>query len=131
MSSTVFAPYAHLGTGGDYPVEINFAVRVYDNKGEVIPAVGQLGYSLKGGLRTNRIGIVPLLNGNKQDVGKAEVLKLVAAKPSNIDLELIKNCGFKSVDEAIDYATREHGDEFKRDGVFTIFVYKVVELKNK
>ncbi|KKS17362.1 MAG: hypothetical protein UU77_C0001G0022 [candidate division WWE3 bacterium GW2011_GWC1_41_7] len=128
MSSTVIAPYAHLGEGGDYPIEVNFAVRVYDNKGESIPPVGELGYSLKGGLRTNRIGIVPLLDGRKEEVGKAEVLILVAAKPENMDLPLVQKCGFTTIEEATEYARQEHGDEFSRDGVLTIFVYKVVEL---
>lgn len=128
MSSTVFAPYAHLGEGGDYPVEINFAIRVYDNIGEKIPDVGQTGYTLKGGLRTNRIGIVPLLDGTKQQIGKAEVLKTIAAKPENMDLQLIKSCGYKDIDEAIDYVKSEHGEEFARDGVMTIYVYKVTEI---
>ena len=131
MSSTVFAPYLFLGEGGDYPIEINFAVRIYDNKGEIIPPVGALGYSLKGGLRTNRVGLVPLLNGGKIEVGKVEVLKIVAAKPENMDTLLLTHCGFKSVEDAIKYAETEHSDEFTRDGVLTIFVFKVVELYNK
>lgn len=126
MSSTVIAPWKHLGEGGDYPIEVNFAVRVYDNKGEIIPPVGELGYSLKGGLRTNRIGIVPLLNGDKTEVGKAEVIQLVAAKPENMDVNLLTKCGFASLKEAIEYTMREHGEEFKRDEVFTIFVYRVI-----
>lgn len=127
MSSTVIAPYAHLGEGGDYPIEVNFAVRVYDNKGEVIPPIGELGYSLKGGLRTNRIGIVPLLDGKKELVGKAEVIRLVAAKPENMDLDLIYKCGFDTLEAAVKYAQREHSEEFSRDGVITIYVYKVLE----
>jgi hypothetical protein len=131
VSSTVTAPYAFLGEGGDYKIEVNFAVRVYDNKGEKIPNIGEVGYTLKGGLRTNRVGIVPLLDGNKDEVGKAEVLKIVAAKPQNMDMELIKSCGFETIEDAVDYVQTEHGEEFARDGVMTIFVYKVTELKAK
>ena len=131
MSSTVTAPYAFLGEGGDYKIEVNFAVRVYDDKGEKIPDVGEVGYTLKGGLRTNRVGIVPLLDGNKDEVGKAEVLKIVAAKPQNMDMELIKFCGFKTIEDAVDYVQTEHGEEFTRDGVMTVFVYRVTELKGK
>ena len=126
MSSTVIAPWKHLGEGGDYPIEVNFAVRVYDNKGETIPAVGELGYSLKGGLRTNRVGAVPLLNGEKVEVGKAEVMKIIASKPKDMDTELINSCGFATLEKAIEYVQTEHGEEFKRDSVFTIFVYKVI-----
>lgn len=128
MSSTVFAPYAFLGEGGDYPIEVNFAVRIYDNLGEIIPPVGQVSFSLKGGLRTNRLGIVPLLNGEKQQVGKAEVLKIVAAKPENIGMDLLEGCGFHSLAAAIEYVKREHGEEFARDGVMTVFVFRVTEL---
>lgn len=131
MSSTVTAPYAFLGEGGDYKIEVNFAVRVYDNKGEIIPNVGEVGHTLKGGLRTNRVGIVPLLDGNKDEVGKAEVLKIVAAKPQNMDMELIKSCGFDTIEDAVNYVQTEHGEEFERDGVMTIFVYKVTGLKDK
>jgi len=129
MPSTVTAPYAFLGEGGDYKIEVNFAVRIYDNKGEKIPNVGEVGYSIKGGLRTNRVGVVPLLDGNKDEVGKVEVLKIVASKPHNMDMELIKLCGFKTIEHAIDYVQTEHGEEFSRDGVMTVFVYKVTELK--
>lgn len=127
MSSTVIAPWGYLGEGGDYPIEVNFAVRVYDDKGEVIPPVGEVGYSTKGGLRTNRIGIVPLLDGKKEEVGKVEVLQLIAAKPENIGMDLLRKCGFETVEEARQYVECEHGEEFGRDGVITIFVYKVLE----
>lgn len=50
MSSTIKAPYAFLGEGGDYAIEVNFAIRIYDTKGETIPNVGEIGYTLKGGL---------------------------------------------------------------------------------
>lgn len=131
MSSTVYAPYKDLGEGGDYPIEINFAIRVYDTKGEKIPDIGELGYTLKGGLRTNRIGIVPLLDGVKDQVGKAEVLKVIAANPQNMGINLIKSCGFKTIDDAIEYVKTEHGEEFARDGVMTIYVYKVTEHNKK
>lgn len=132
MSSTVYAPYLELGEGGDYPIEINFAIRIYNTveKGEKIPDIGEIGYTLKGGLRTNRIGIVPLLDGAKDQVGKAEVLKVIAAKPENMDMELIKSCGFKAIEDAIEYVKSEHGEEFARDGVMTIYIYKVTEHKN-
>lgn len=129
MSSTVYSPFAFLGEGGDYPIEINFAVRVYDNKGERIPSVGELGYSLKGGLRTNRVGVVPLLDGEKKEIGKVEVIKIVSAKPENMDKELLAGCGFDSIEKAKEYVEREHGEEFKRDGVMTVFVYRVLERK--
>lgn len=128
MSSTVFAPFSRFGEGGDYSVEISYAIRIYDNIGEKIPDIGQTAYTLKGGLRTNRIGIVPLLDGAKQQIGKAEVLKVIAAKPENMDLELIKSCGYSNIDEAIKYVKSEHGEEFARDGVMTIYVYRVTEL---
>ncbi len=133
MSSTVFAPYLDLGEGGDYPIEINFAIRVYDtiDKGEKIPDIGEVGYTLKGGLRTNRIGIVPLLDGVKDQVGKAEVLKVIAAKPQNMDIELINLCGFGTTEDAIDYVKSEHGEEFARDGVMTVYIYKVTERNKK
>lgn len=133
MSSTVYAPYLELGEGGDYPIEINFAIRIYNTveKGEKIPDVGEIGYTLKGGLRTNRIGIVPLLDGVKDQVGKAEVLKVIAAKPENMDMELIKSCGFKTIEDAIEYVKSEHGEEFARDGVMTIYVYRVTEHDKK
>lgn len=130
MSSTVLAPYAYLGEGGDYPIEINFAIRIYDTpeKGEKIPDIGEISYTLKGGLRTNRLGIVPLFNGAKEIIGKAEVLKIIASKPENMSTKLLNSCGFKTIDNAIEYVKAEHGEEFARDGVMTIYIYKVVEL---
>lgn len=44
-------------------------------------------------------------------------------------MELIKLCGFKTIEDAIDYVTAEHGVEFARDGVMTVYVYKVTEYK--
>lgn len=32
MSSIILAPYGYLGEGGDYPIEVNFAIRIYDSK---------------------------------------------------------------------------------------------------
>ncbi|MBC8495330.1 hypothetical protein H8D36_04205 [archaeon] len=81
MSSTVRAPYENLGEGGDYHVEMNFAIRVYDNRGEVIPEIGALGASLKGGQRTNYHGSVPLLDGKKMLVGLAEIIAIISARP--------------------------------------------------
>lgn len=128
MSSTMKAPYLHLGSNGDYPIEANFGVRVYDDKGERIPQIGALSYTLKGGLRTNHIGMVPLLNGKKEEVGKAEVLKIISATLENMDGDLILLCGFASKQGALDYVLREHREEYERDGVITIFVYKVISL---
>ncbi len=128
MSSTVRAPYRDLGKGGDYPVEMNYAVRIYDDKGEKILRVGETGASLKGGQRTNYVGIVPLLNGKKERVGEAEILRIVSAKPGNITLKELKLCGFKTPKDAIDYVKRVHEEEFERDGVFTIFFFKVISL---
>jgi len=127
MSSTIRAPYAFLGPNGDYPVEMNFAVRIYDTKGERIPEVGELSASLKGGQRTNHVGIVPLLDGKKERVGEAEIIKIVIAKPENMDLDLLKMCGFANLEEATEYVKREHGDEFERDGVMTVFVFQVTK----
>lgn len=129
MSSTFTAPFASWGEGGDYKIEVNFAIRVYDTKGEKIPDVGEIGYTLKGGLRTNRIGIVPLFDGVKNEIGKAEVLKVIASKPHNMDISLVNLCGFKTIEDAINYVKTEHSEEFVRDGVMTIYVYKVAELK--
>jgi hypothetical protein len=129
MSSTVRAPYIELGKGGDYPVEMNYAVRIYDNLGEKIPNVGEYGASLKGGQRTNFIGEVPLLDGSKEPVGKAEIVRIVSAKPENILESEVQQCGFKNIEEAIEYVAREHKEEFERDGVMTVFTYKVTERK--
>lgn len=128
ISFTVEAPYLELGEGGDYKIEINFAIRIYDNKGEKIPKVGELGYTLKGGLRTNRIGIVPLFDGKKDVVGKAQVIKVVSAKPEDMDYDLIRACGFDTKKQAIDYVQSEHKEEFERDGVMTVYVFRVTEL---
>ena len=127
MSQTLRAPYAFLGPNGDYVIEANFGVRIYDNKGEEIPAVGELRATLKGGLRTNHVGIVPLLDGNKQNIGKAEVTKIIIAKPENMDLEHLQAAGFQNREEAIGYVSTEHKEEFERDGVMTVYYFKVVE----
>jgi hypothetical protein len=126
MSSTVRAIYAHLGKGGDYPVEMNYAIRIYTPK-ESIPDVGVLSATLKGGQRTNHHGIVPLLDGKKQIVGSAEVTEIVSARPEHMKLEHIIACGFGSMQEAVNYAKSEHEEEFARDGVLTVFYYKVAE----
>ena len=126
MSSTLQAPYAYLGPGGDYPIEANFGIRVYDNIGEVIPAVGKLGYTLKGGLRTNYIGNVPLMDGTKKVVGIAEVLCVIACKPENMDPLLLRACDFESLEDALTYVRAEHGEEFARDSVFTVYIYRTV-----
>lgn len=128
MSATLNAPYAELGPGGDYPIEANYGIRIYDNKGEVIPAVGEVAATLKGGLRTNYLGEVPILDGEKERVGLAKVLMIVAAKPENMNLEHILACGFKNIEQAVVYAKREHAEEFERDGVLTVFYYQVVKL---
>ena len=128
MSSTLIAPYKDLGPGGDYTIEANYGIRIYDDKGEEIPKVGETAATLKGGLRTNYIGIVPILNGDKNTVGKAEVKKIICCKPLNCDLTDLMNCGFNSLDDALDYVKNEHGEEYNRDGVITIYYYKVIEL---
>lgn len=112
MSSTVRAPYLELGLGGDYPV------------------IGQEAASLKGGQRTNFHGEVPILDGDKKQVGWAEITKIVSARPKFMPLGEIEACGFTNIDEAIEYAKREHGEEYERDGVLTVFHYKVVKLNN-
>ncbi len=127
MSSTVRAPYKFLGENGDYPVEMNFGIRIYDNKGEVIPEIGEIKATLKGGLRTNYIGVVPLLDGNKKVVGKAQVSMIVSAKPEEMPIEYIRDCGFETLEDAIKYVSNEHKEEFERDGVMTIYYFKVVE----
>lgn len=130
MSSTVKAPYKELGLGGDYPVELNYAVRIYTNppQNEIIPAIGQESASLKGGQRTNFHGKVPILNGDKEQVGWAELMKIVSARPQYMPLEEVLKCGFSTIDDAVEYAKREHGEEFNRDGVLTVFHYRVVSL---
>lgn len=126
MSSTVRAPYAFLGENGDYPAEMNFGIRIYDNKGEVIPEIGELTATLKGGLRVNFVGEVPLLDGEKKNIGTAEVVQIVSAKPENMQMEHINACGFKTSQEAIDYVSAEHKEEFDIDGVMTVYYFKVV-----
>ncbi len=128
MSSTIRAPYKNLGEGGDYPIEMNYAIRIYDNLGEKIPKVGEISASLKGGQRTNHLGEVPLLDGNKNDIGVAEVIEIISACPKHMKLAHIKACGFDSVEKAVEYAKKEHSEEFERDGVLTVFYYKVKEL---
>jgi hypothetical protein len=130
MSSTVRAPYLELGIGGDYPVELNYAVRIYTNppQNEIIPKIGVISASLKGGQRTNFHGEVPLLDGDKKEIGKAEILKIISARPEFMPLEDIKTCGFETIETAIDYVKREHGEEFERDQVMTVFYYRVVKL---
>jgi hypothetical protein len=132
MSSTVRAPYIELGKGGDYPVEINYAIRIYTNapQNEKIPNIGEESAILKGGQRTNFHGEVPILNGNKEQVGWAEITKIVSARPQFMPQEEIQVCGFTSTEEAVDYAKREHGEEFERDGVLTVFHYRVARLDN-
>lgn len=44
-----------------------------------------------------------------------------------MDMSLIEACGFRTIDDAIDYVKAEHGEEFARDGVITIYVYKIVK----
>jgi len=130
MSSTVFAPYPQLGFGGNYPAEMNYGIRIYTNppQNEIILGVGQKGATLKGGQRTNFHGLVPILDGNKNTVGQAEVLKIVTARPKYMLLQDIQACGFQTMDEAVAYVEREHGEEFTRDGVLTVYYYKVITL---
>jgi hypothetical protein len=128
MSHTVRAPYARLGPGGDYAVEINFAVRVYDRDGETIPRPGALGACLKGGQRTNHFGPVPLLDGSKNPIGQAEVLRIVSARPGDMPIEELALCGFATQQAALDFVRRIHGEEFDRDGVFTVYHFRVLEL---
>ncbi len=132
MSSTVRAPYEKLGPGGDYPIEINYAIRIYTNppQNEKIPSVGEESATLKGGQRTNFHGEVPILNGDKKQVGWAELTKIISARPQYMPVEEIEACGFTSIDESIEYAKREHGEEFERDGVLTVFHYRVARLDN-
>jgi len=127
MSHTIRAPYARLGPGGDYAVEMNFAVRVYDDGGETIPPAGAFGASLKGGQRTNHFGPVPLLDGAKRHIGQAEVLRIVSAKPGDMPAEELARCGFASLQAALDFVQRVHGDEFARDGVLTVYHFRVLE----
>lgn len=125
MSSTLRAPYADLGPGGDYLIEANYGIRIYDDKGEIIPGVGEVGATLKGGLRTNYLGEVPLLDGAKNNVGKADVLMVISAKPENMNVEHLLACGFASTAKAVEYAKVYHGEEFARDGVLTVYYYAV------
>ncbi len=131
MSSTVIAPYKELGLGGDYPVELNYAVRIYTNppQNEIIPKIGKESASLKGGQRTNFHGKVPLLNGDKKQIGLAEIIKIVSARPEYMPLNEVIGCGFETMEKAIEYAKREHGEEFERDGVLTVFHYKIITLE--
>jgi hypothetical protein len=127
MSHTVRAPYARLGPGGDYAVEMNFAVRVWDQEGEAIPPEGRTGACLKGGQRTNYFGAVPLLDGRKNLVGRAEVLRIISARPEDMPAEELVRCGFQSREAALDFVRRVHREEFERDGVFTVYHFRVLE----
>jgi hypothetical protein len=133
MSSTVRAPYIDLGPGGDYPVEMNYAIRIYTNppQNEKIPNVGEEGATLKGGQRTNFHGLTPILNGDKKPVGWAEVTRIVSTRPEFMPIEEVVACGFKDISEAVDYVKREHSEEFERDGVMTVFHYRVEKLNEK
>lgn len=126
MSATLQAPYKDLGPNGDYFIEANYGIRIYDNKGEIIPEIGETSATLKGGLRTNHIGRVPLLDGAKRNIGEVEVIKIIIAKPENIDIEDLKACGFEKIEDAINYVATEHLEEYSRDGVMTIYYYKVI-----
>ncbi len=128
MSSTFKAPYEWLGKGGDYQIEVNFAVRIYNKEpyNQKIPDVGELAASLKGGQRTNYHGHVPLLDGNKDIIGLAEIVEIVSARPKYMELEHIQNCGFPTLEKALDYVKKD--EEFERDGVMTVFYYKITEI---
>ncbi|MDO8515234.1 MAG: hypothetical protein Q7S14_01920 [bacterium] len=130
MSAVIRAPYGDLGLNGDYPFDANFGIRVYDKppQNETISAIGTEAATLKGGLRVNFLGLVPLLNGEKKTIGTAEVLRITSAKPENMPIEEIELCGFGSIDDAVVYAKREHTEEFERDGVLTVYRYRVTEL---
>ena len=130
MSSTVKAPFLEYGKGGDYKVEMNFAIRIYTNPpyNEIIPKIGQESASLKGGQRTNYHGLVPLLDGEKKQIGWAELIRVVCARPEYIPLKEIQKCGFKTIEKAVEYIKKLHSEEFKRDGVLTVFYYRVVKL---
>jgi hypothetical protein len=128
MSSTLQAPYAELGEGGDYFIEANYGIRIYDDKGEIIPKVGELGATLKGGLRTNFLGDVPILNGQKETIGIAEVTMIISAKPEHMSRKHIRACGFESMNEAVEYVKANHGEEYARDGVLTIYYFIVKSL---
>ena len=127
MSSTLFSPYADLGKGGDYPIEANYGIRVYTPK-EEIPGIGEVAGTLKGGLRTNFIGNVPILDGNKDIVGMAQVLLVVTAKPKDMPSQFLQMCGFETPADAVEYVNNMHREEFERDGNITIFIYRVIEL---
>ncbi len=130
MSATTQAPYGQLGPGGDYPVEMNYGLRIYNlpPKNERVPEVGEEAASLKGGQRTNYHGEVPILDGEKKRIGTAEILRIVSARPEYMPEAEIKACGFNTIEEAVEYAKREHGEEFARDGVITIYHYRVKSL---
>ena len=131
MSSTIKAPFKKFGKGGDYCVEMNYAIRIYNNPpfNEIIPNLGQEAASIKGGQRTNFHGLVPMLDGDKKEIGQAELIRIVSARPEFMPLEEIKKCGFKTIEEAVDYVKKNHNEEFKRDGVLTVFHYRIIKLK--
>ena len=112
-------------------MEMNFAIRVWDHEGETIPAAGGAGACLKGGQRTNHFGPVPLLDGRKNHVGRAEVFRIVSALPEEMPEEELARCGFGSRQAALDFVRRLHGEEFARDGVFTVFHFRVLELSGE
>lgn len=134
MSSTIEAPYKNLGPNGDYKIEMNYGLRFYPPE-DPVPEVGFLGASLKGGQRTNFIGLVPILVSNKEGngldvVGQAEITKIVSAKPENMAIEDIKACGFKTMKEAVDFVIEKHNDEYSRDGVLTVYFFKIDSLES-
>ena len=128
MSRTVRAPYGHVGPGGEYAVDMNFAVRVWDHEGEIIPPEGHTGASLKGGQRTNHLGAVPLLDGNHNRIGTAEVVRIVSARPEQMPGDDLMRCGFSSLDAALAFVRRVHPVEYERDGVLTVFHFRVLKL---
>ena len=130
MSSTIKAPFKKFGKGGDYEIEMNYAIRIYTNPpfNEIIPKIGQEAASIKGGQRTNFHGLVPLLDGDKKEIGWAELTKTVSARVEFMPLKEFQDCGFDSPEQAVDYVKTLHNEEFKRDRVLTVFHYRIIKL---
>lgn len=132
MSAEVKAPCGDLGKGGDYSIEMNYGIRIYNGEplNEIVPQVGQESATLKGGQRTNFHGEVPILDNDKTTIGVAEVTRIVSARPQFMPIDEIKKCGFETIELAVKYAQEQHGEEFQRDGVLTVYHFKVVSLNS-
>ena len=67
--------------------------------------------------------------GIGRHIGTAEVVRIVSARPEQMSADDLAQCGFPSLDAALAFVRRVHADEYDRDGVFTVFHFRVVERR--